>query len=176
MNIPFKFTFAATNDVGALWNPYGVVTGIDVNNTILTSLPDAAAVGLLPPLGSVVMTGVCVMTDDGGDGACSVGYYDTDTSAFVALYPVLAAAVAGGGFVRDLGDGVRIPCGPTKVAAIRYDGATGGVLSGDLRLWCDSEYAAMSPLSGLAVGYAFDENGALLLDESSLPVLVDSNS
>ena len=145
MNLPFQFTFTTTNHIGALWNPYGVTTGINEDNEILTGLLNPLAVGINQPLGSVCLTSICVMTDDGGDGAVSIGYYDTDTAAFVKLYAVPASAVAGGGFSRDFGDGFRIPSGPTKVAALRYDGSAGGLVTGDVRLWVDQEFASMVP-------------------------------
>lgn len=145
--VPFSFTFTATGDIGALWNPHSVVTGIDLNNTLYSDY--LAAVGGAEPPGRVVVTSICVMTDDGGDGAVSLGYWDTVANAFVQAYEITASAVAGGGFVRDMGEGVPIPCSPTKVACLRYDGTTGGLVTGDVRLWIDQEYADMTPPTGI---------------------------
>lgn len=167
MIIPFKFTFVTTSEVRALWNPYAVSTGIAGNNEILLNLVDPLIANLLPPRGSFCITGICVQTNGSGDAACTFGYYDTATAAFVALYPILTTAVAGGGATFPIDNGVFIPAGPTRVPAVRYDGAAGGVLGGHVAIHFTPDVSMTNDSLAEQLIPLFDEDNLILFDENA---------
>lgn len=171
MNLPFKFTFAATNDYGILWNPYSLASnGTDKVNSVLSGLTDLMAASVLPPLGEVYLQGLSIMTDDTGAAPVTLGWYDTETDTFHALYPILTTALAGGGIADlNLDPGFYLPTGPTVFAALRMDGAGAGVVSGHVRLYVPPPSTQAGP--GQEVGYLLDSNGKIVTDENNHPLL-----
>lgn len=174
MNIPFKFTYAATNNYGVLWNPHNLATGgTDIANALLTALVEPTKVGMVPPLGNVYVTGLVIMTDDVGLVPVTLGYYDTVAGAFVALYPILTTAVSGSGVSDVAIDSLYLPLGKTGIPCLRNDGAGAGVVSGHVRLFVPPPASLSAsdnsmPLTDEANGYALlDQVGQVLLSENA---------
>lgn len=169
MNIPFKFTYAATNDYGVLFNPHGeATTGTDKANSVLAALPDLSVAELVPPLNGVRVTGLTVMTDDAGDVPVTLGWWDVTNDVFYALYPILATSVAGGGVQdMDFGEGYRVPVG--NLLCLRNDGAAGGVVSGHVRLYVQP--ADTVGRDGGPQPLLDEQNGYALTDELNHPIL-----
>lgn len=169
MNIPFKFTFTgAGTEYGILWNPWGTSPpATAIYNTVLTELTDPIGVSLMPPTGKIELQGFAVLADADGDGACSIGYYDTVLSAFVSLYPIGSTAVAGGGISRDMRDGIHMPLSATKIPCLRYDGVDGAVLTGDLHVIPNPPTFVNNRLEFQPL---LDESGAAILDEAGNPL------
>lgn len=164
MVYPYQFTFTGSGaEYGILWNPWGTTppaTALD--NLILTLMPDLAGALLLPPAGPFWVVGMSALVGSGGNGAFTLGWYDTVTAAFVALYPVPSTAVAGGGLLGPFGDGLYIPAGATKLPVLRYDGSGGATVSGHMDLW----FSPVLTASGLpSFDPVQDEAGAPILDE-----------
>jgi hypothetical protein len=127
VNIPFQFTFTATNQYGLLWNPWG-------NTSVPDDIANTFSSPVTPPDYGVHITGLSIMTPD-GDARCILGYYDTSGGGtFTALYPIDATEIAGGGIVRDFGDGFWLPLSATKIPVLKYVGVSGGVVGGDIRI------------------------------------------
>lgn len=172
MNVPFRFTFAATNDYGVLWNLHNAVTGgTDVDNDAYLDIPDPVAAGVILPLGECWVTALSIMTDSAGAVPCTLGYFDVAANAFVPLYPILATAGANGGISGlDFGEGWYIPGGSNYIPAIRNDGAGAGDVSGHLRLYVPPYFTAAGDIVGAAVVALRDEDGELIRDESDFPI------
>lgn len=108
------------------------------------------------------------MTNATGDADCTIGYYDTATTAFVALYPIVTTAVAGSGVVHQkMASGFRIPAGSTRIPCIRYDGASGSVITGDIGIFAEQTYVG----SG-ATAVTYDP----LLDDAGQPLRDDAGN
>lgn len=164
MNIPFSFTFSGTGtEYGILWNPWNAAEpATAVANDILKNLVDPLIVGLVPPNGPFWVDDFTIMTDSTGDCKVSIGYYDVTAAAFVQLYSVVTTDVAGSGVAHGkMKTGLRVPASATAIPCVRYDGANGSTLTGDLGLFVPASYAA----TGASVG-TFE----ILLDEAGVPL------
>lgn len=173
MNIPFKLSLTTSNNLGILWNGWGTsAPASSVNNAILSQLTQAQqiACNLLPPLPPVWVTSIVCMGDT-ASAYVSLGYYDTQASAFVELYANVSTVVAGGGFVRPFvqESGIYLPLSKFHLPVIKLvSGAASVELTGDIGVFPDMASFGPGQLnsSGPTISVLDDPTGSGITDET----------
>lgn len=167
MNIPFKFSYAAQNDYGLLWNPHALATnGTDKVNSILANLADPARFGLIEPTGDAELEAIVCVGDPTTPAAVTFGLFDTATNTFHAIYPLPASGVAGGG-VADIAitDGFHCPLGTTVIPCLRNDTNAAGIVSGHVRIRVVPPATSRDAFLPL-----FNDDGTVITDGNNHPL------